>query len=180
MRRFELASALFGVTMASGQTLFDVTIQTMDGKRIPLQVCSTSTIFDIKRQIEEEEGIAAGRQRLLYAGKTLDDPSYFGCAPGGKKEKGKAYGLGSGVTIYLMVRAEEVPSSLPLSGAAAAKAPGSGGGAAAGGAAAGGISLVAVRPLMLEDLKDADRIMRLAFGTFLNMPDPSSFMGDAD
>ena len=28
--------------------------------------------------------------------------------------------------------------------------------------------------------KEADRIMRLAFGTFLGIPDPIQFMGDAD
>jgi GNAT superfamily N-acetyltransferase len=38
----------------------------------------------------------------------------------------------------------------------------------------------AVRPLRAADLADADRIMRLAFGTFLNLPEPASFMGDAD
>jgi GNAT superfamily N-acetyltransferase len=30
-----------------------------------------------------------------------------------------------------------------------------------------------------SDVREADRIMRLAFGTFLNMPDPMRFMGDA-
>lgn len=30
-----------------------------------------------------------------------------------------------------------------------------------------------------EDLEEADRIVRLAFGTFLGMPDPMQFMGDA-
>src|SRR4051794_18132690 len=37
-----------------------------------------------------------------------------------------------------------------------------------------------VRPLEEADLAEADRIMRLAFGTFLGLPDPMSFMGDAD
>jgi GNAT superfamily N-acetyltransferase len=37
-----------------------------------------------------------------------------------------------------------------------------------------------VRPLQQRDLPAADRIMRLAFGTFLGLPDPSAFMGDAD
>jgi GNAT superfamily N-acetyltransferase len=37
-----------------------------------------------------------------------------------------------------------------------------------------------VRPLREGDLADADRIVRLAFGTFLNLPNPASFMGDAD
>lgn len=39
---------------------------------------------------------------------------------------------------------------------------------------------ISVRPLREEDLPVADRIMRLAFGTFLGLPDPRTFMGDAD
>ena len=38
---------------------------------------------------------------------------------------------------------------------------------------------VVVRPLQEADLVDADRIVRLAFGTFLGLPDPLAFMGDA-
>jgi GNAT superfamily N-acetyltransferase len=38
---------------------------------------------------------------------------------------------------------------------------------------------VSVRPLREDDLPVADRIMRLAFGTFLGLPDPLAFMGDA-
>jgi GNAT superfamily N-acetyltransferase len=39
---------------------------------------------------------------------------------------------------------------------------------------------ITIRPLCEEDLPSADRIMRLAFGTFLGLPDPLKFMGDAD
>jgi len=39
---------------------------------------------------------------------------------------------------------------------------------------------VAIRALREEDLPAADRIMRLAFGTLLGVPDPIKFMGDAD
>lgn len=39
---------------------------------------------------------------------------------------------------------------------------------------------IAVGPLLEEDLSAADKIMRLAFGTFLGMPQPETFMGDAD
>jgi GNAT superfamily N-acetyltransferase len=39
---------------------------------------------------------------------------------------------------------------------------------------------VTIRLLREPDLPAADRIMRLAFGTFIGLPDPSSFMGDAD
>ena len=39
---------------------------------------------------------------------------------------------------------------------------------------------VTVRPLRENELAEADRIVRLAFGTFLGLPDPLKFMGDAD
>jgi predicted N-acetyltransferase YhbS len=39
---------------------------------------------------------------------------------------------------------------------------------------------VRVRALEERDLAEADRIMRLAFGTFLGMPDPMQMFGDAD
>src|SRR5574341_1394987 len=38
---------------------------------------------------------------------------------------------------------------------------------------------ISVRPLQENDLSIADHIMRLAFGTFLGLPDPTAFMGDA-
>jgi hypothetical protein len=37
-----------------------------------------------------------------------------------------------------------------------------------------------IRPLRADDLAEADRIFRVAFGTFLGLPDPASFGGDAD
>ena len=39
---------------------------------------------------------------------------------------------------------------------------------------------VTIRLLQEADLEAADRVMRLAFGTFLRLPDPLAFMGDAD
>ena len=39
---------------------------------------------------------------------------------------------------------------------------------------------VTVRPLVETDLAEADRICRLAFGTFLDLPEPTRFMGDND
>ena len=41
-------------------------------------------------------------------------------------------------------------------------------------------SSVKVGPLKESELKEADRIVRLAFGTFLGVPNPSEFMGDRD
>jgi GNAT superfamily N-acetyltransferase len=39
---------------------------------------------------------------------------------------------------------------------------------------------VLVGPLQATDLSEADRIFRLAFGTFLRIPEPMEFAGDAD
>lgn len=39
---------------------------------------------------------------------------------------------------------------------------------------------VVVRALQEKDLAEADRIMRLAFGTYLGAPDPGQVFGDAD
>jgi len=39
---------------------------------------------------------------------------------------------------------------------------------------------VAIRALRADDLDAADRVMRIAFGTFLGVPDPITVFGDAD
>lgn len=39
---------------------------------------------------------------------------------------------------------------------------------------------VIVRPLREDDLVEADRIFRVAFGTFVGLPDPTQFAGDSD
>jgi GNAT superfamily N-acetyltransferase len=39
---------------------------------------------------------------------------------------------------------------------------------------------ISVRLLQEEDIEAADHIMRLAFGTFLGLPEPAAFMGDVD
>jgi hypothetical protein len=39
---------------------------------------------------------------------------------------------------------------------------------------------VSIRPLEAGDLDTADRVMRMAFGTFLGAPDPMMVFGDVD
>jgi len=39
---------------------------------------------------------------------------------------------------------------------------------------------IAIRPFRENDLTDADSVFRLAFGTFIGLPDPMTFGGDAD
>jgi predicted N-acetyltransferase YhbS len=42
------------------------------------------------------------------------------------------------------------------------------------------VSAVLVRPMLADDLDAADRVMRVAFGTFRALPDPSAAFGDSE
>ena len=42
------------------------------------------------------------------------------------------------------------------------------------------VSRVVVRPIRDDEIDSADRIFRVAFGTYLGVPDPASFGGDSD
>ena len=52
---------------------FQIFVMTLTGKRLPLDVTSSSTVEDVKRLIQCREGIPTGQQRLLFAGSQLED-----------------------------------------------------------------------------------------------------------
>ena len=72
---------------------FQIIVKTLTGKRLPLDVTSSSTIEDVKHLIECREGIPPEQQRLVFAAKQLYDDRTL-----------KHYNIQSKATIHQVLR----------------------------------------------------------------------------